>query len=125
MLRLDNQTNSWKKNMFRQKTVYVEAGFSGAVIARELALAGWQVDVFDKRKHVASNCHTSIDQKTDILVHNYGPHIFHTDDGNVWNYINQFESFSPYTNCIKALTTHGVFSLPINLLTINQLFQKK
>lgn len=102
----------------------VGAGFSGAVIAHELAKAGYNVDVFDTRSHVAGNCHTQRDPKTGVMVHVYGPHIFHTSNEKVWNYVRQFDEFMPFINRVKAITKGRVFSLPINLLTINQFFGK-
>lgn len=100
------------------------AGFSGAVIARELAEAGYTVEVVEARDHIAGNCHTERDEESGVLVHKYGPHIFHTADGRVWKYIQRFGEFLPYTNRVKATTEGKVYSLPINLLTINQLFGK-
>lgn len=100
------------------------AGFSGAVIARELGEAGYEVDVFDARPHVAGNCHTARDAETGVLVHAYGPHIFHTSNETVWNYVRRFDEFMPFTNRVKAISGGRVFSLPINLLTINQFFGK-
>lgn len=102
----------------------VGAGFSGAVLARELAEAGCQVDVFDTRPHVAGNCHTARDERTDVMVHTYGPHIFHTSNEKVWDYIRRFGEFVPFVNRVKAITGGRVFSLPLNLLTINQFFGK-
>jgi UDP-galactopyranose mutase len=102
----------------------VGAGFSGAVIAYELANKGFKVDVYDTRPHVAGNCHTERDDKTNVMTHVYGPHIFHTDNEKVWNYIQQFDEFMPFTNRVKAITHDRVYSLPINLLTINQFFGK-
>lgn len=102
----------------------VGAGFSGAVIARELAEAGHVIDVFESRAHVAGNCHTERDPETGVLVHKYGPHIFHTDNEAVWNYINRFDEFMPYVNRVKAQVKDQLFTLPINLLTINQFFKK-
>lgn len=102
----------------------VGAGFSGAVIARELAEAGYDIDVFDSRSHVAGNCHTERDAETGIMIHRYGPHIFHTDKAHVWQYLNRFTEFMPYTNRVKTTTRGQVFSLPINLHTINQFFSK-
>ncbi len=105
---------------------FAGAGFSGAVIARELAETGrYKVTVFDERPHVAGNCHTSRDEDTGIMIHHYGPHIFHTNREDVWDYVNRFAKFGPYVNRVKAHTSRGVFSLPINLLTINQFFGKK
>ena len=103
----------------------VGAGFSGAVIARELATrTSAQVHVIDARNHIGGNCHTARDESTGVLVHVYGPHIFNTRRQDVWDYVNRFASFGPYINRVKAHTPRGVFSLPINLLTINQFFGK-
>ena len=100
------------------------AGLSGAVIARELALAGYSVHVFEQRPHVAGNCHTKRDPATGIMEHCLGPHIFHTDRPEVWSYVQQFSTFQPFVNRVKAIAGHRVYTLPINLLTINQFFQK-
>lgn len=102
----------------------VGSGLSGAVIGRELAQAGYQVEIFDARDHIAGNCHTERDADTDVMVHVYGPHIFHTDDAEVWNYVNSFQTFMPYKNRVKTTVGGQVFSLPINLHTINQFFGK-
>ncbi len=59
------------------------------------------------------------------MVHRYGPHIFHTNRLDVWDYVRQFSEFGPYVNRVKASITRGVFGLPINLLTINQFFGKR
>lgn len=107
-----------------KKVLIVGAGFSGAVIARSLAEAGHKVSVIESRDHVAGNCHTYRDEKTDIMVHKYGPHIFHTDNETVWDYINCFGEMMPYVNRVKAITGNRVYSLPINLHTINQFFSK-
>jgi UDP-galactopyranose mutase len=102
----------------------VGAGFSGSVIARELALHGYSVEVFDNRSHVAGNCHSERDPISNVMIHKYGPHIFHTDNERVWQYLHQFTEFMPYTNRVKTTTQGQVFSLPINLHTINQFFRR-
>lgn len=102
----------------------VGAGFSGAVIARELAETGHKITIFESRNHIAGNCHTERDAESDVMLHVYGPHIFHTDNEEVWKYVNQYSTFMPYVNRVKAVTGNRVFSLPINLLTINQFFNK-
>jgi UDP-galactopyranose mutase len=102
----------------------VGAGFSGAVIARELASAGYKVTVFEARRHVAGNCHAERDSQTNIMVHVYGPHIFHTSNERVWNYVNQFDEFVPFINRVKSIYNNRVYSLPINLMTINSFFGK-
>jgi UDP-galactopyranose mutase len=98
------------------------AGLSCAVIARELAEQGHRITLLDKRAHVAGNCHTERDAGSGVMVHVYGPHIFHTDDEEVWRLVNRFMEFKPYVNRVKATTGGKVYSLPINLLTINQFF---
>lgn len=110
--------------MHSANLAFVGAGFSCAVIARHLAEQGHQAIVFESRKHVAGNCHTERDGPTDVMVHTYGPHIFHTDDQEVWEYIQRWGAFRPYINRVKATTQGAVYSLPINLHTINQYFNK-
>ncbi len=102
----------------------VGAGFSGAVIAHQLAQHGYRVQVFDSRTHLGGNCHTDRDPKTGVMVHVFGPHIFHTDNQRVWEFVNRHAKFEPYINRVKAVTGGRVFTLPINLLTINQFFGK-
>jgi len=102
----------------------VGAGLSGAVIARQLAEAGTPSTVLDSRDHIAGNCHTARDAETGVMVHTYGPHIFHTDDDQVWAYVNSFARFMPYVNRVKTTVGGRVYSLPVNLHTINQFFGK-
>ena len=106
------------------KILLVGAGLSGAVIGRELALAGHQCHVIDARDHIGGNCHTRRDADTGVMMHVYGPHIFHTDDQAVWNYVNRFAEFVPFQNRVKTTSQGAVYSLPVNLLTINQFFGK-
>ncbi len=101
----------------------VGAGLSGAVIGRHLADLGHKVTIVDARAHIAGNCHCARDPDTGVMVHIYGPHIFHTDDAEVWEYVNSFETFMPYKNRVKTISKGQVFSLPVNLHTINQFFQ--
>jgi UDP-galactopyranose mutase len=104
------------------RILVVGAGFSGAVIARELAEAGHKITVLESRTHVAGNCHTERCAETGILVHVYGPHIFHTDDAEVWSYVNRYARFQPYAHRVKATVGGQVFGLPLSLHTINQFF---
>ena len=111
-----------------QNILLIGAGFSSAVIARKLAEAGHQCRILEARDHIAGNCHTERDPDTGVMVHVYGPHIFHTDDEEVWDYVTSLMPFKAFVNRVKT-TTKGpdglrVFSLPINLLTINQFFNK-
>jgi UDP-galactopyranose mutase len=102
----------------------VGAGFSGAVFGRALAEAGHKVLVIDERKHVGGNCHTKRDAETGVMTHMYGPHIFHTGDERVWDYVCRFSIMMPFNHRVLAVANGAVYSLPINLLTINQFFGK-
>lgn len=102
----------------------VGAGLSGAVIARQLAEAGHRITILEQRDHIAGNCHTARDPETGVLIHVYGPHIFHTDDEEVWAYVNRFATFLPFKNRVKTTSGGQVYSLPVNLHTINQFFGK-
>ena len=107
----------------QRSILVVGAGFSGAVVARELAeRLGVKVRVIDSRTHVGGNCHTVRDEGTGVMEHVYGPHIFNTNNKAVWDYVRKFGEFRPFINRVKACTSRGMFSLPINLLTINQFF---
>ncbi len=104
------------------RLLIVGAGLSGAVIARHLAELGHHITVVEQRNHVAGNCHCARDAETGVLVHVYGPHIFHTDDVEVWDYVNRFAKFHPFKHRVKTISGGQVFSLPVNLHTINQFF---
>ena len=108
----------------KERVAIVGAGFSGAVIAHSLAKSGYACDVFESCGHVGGHCHSERDPETGILLHVFGPHIFHTDNEPVWNFVRQFDEFMPFTNRVKAISKGSVYSLPINLLTINQFFGK-
>ena len=100
----------------------VGAGFTGAVIGRELAEAGIASLVIDERSHVAGNCHTERDAESGVMIHRFGPHIFHTDSERVWDYVRRFGEFKPYVNRVKTTVKGKVYSMPVNLHTINQFF---
>ncbi len=106
------------------KFAIIGAGFSGAILANELAKNGHDIHVFESRPHVGGNCYSERDPLTGIMVHKYGPHIFHTDNEKVWSYLNQLVEFLPYINRVKTTYSGQIYSLPINLHTINQFFKK-
>ena len=108
----------------RKDFLVVGAGFTGAVIARCLAAANYKVTIIDERDHIAGNCHTERDSESRIMVHRYGPHIFNTNRVDVWKYVNSFGKFQMFTNRVKAIAKDEVYSLPINLHTINQFYRK-
>lgn len=102
--------------------IVVGAGLFGAVFAREATDAGKSVLVLEKREHIGGNCYTYEDEDSGITVPLYGPHIFHTDSLEIWNYLRRFTDFNRYQH--RPLTTHAnkVYTLPINLGTINAFF---
>ncbi|MGJ1433092.1 UDP-galactopyranose mutase [Sphingobacterium spiritivorum] len=103
----------------------IGAGFSGAVVAERLCKnPNNQIIVIDERTHIGGNCHTERDEETGVMIHKYGPHIFNTDNEMVWVYIQQFCEMMPFINRVKSVYDGQVYSLPINLHTINQFFGK-
>ncbi len=103
--------------------IIVGAGISGAVFAERFADMGKKVLVIDKRNHIGGNCY---DYKSDsgITVHKYGPHIFHTNNEKVWNYVNQFAQFNDYTHKVLSSVDGELYEFPINRNTINKFFGK-
>lgn len=107
------------------KYLVIGAGFSGSVIAERLSKNKQNyILIVDERNHLGGNCHTERDKETGIMAHKYGPHIFNTDNKEVWDYIQQFCEMMPFINRVKTIYNGNVYSLPINLHTINQFFGK-
>jgi UDP-galactopyranose mutase len=100
--------------------VIVGAGMFGASLARTLTDRGRKVLVVEKRPHVGGMCHTEI--REGIVFHVYGPHVFHTNDEKIWNHVNRFAYFIPYTTRTKAVARGKLWSLPVNLMTLYQLW---
>ena len=98
----------------------VGAGLFGAVFAHEAALKGKKVKVIEKRNHIAGNIHTR--EEEGIQVHQYGAHIFHTSDKEIWDYVNQFAEFNRYTNSPVANYKGEIYNLPFNMNTFNKLW---
>ena len=98
----------------------VGAGLFGAVFAHEAALKGKKVKVIEKRDHIAGNIYTR--EEEGIQVHQYGAHIFHTSDKEIWDYVNQFAEFNRYTNSPVANYKGEIYNLPFNMNTFNKLW---
>ena len=98
----------------------VGAGLYGAVFAQQAKAAGKSVLVIDKRNHIAGNVYTQ--SMEDINVHIYGAHIFHTNNKEVWNYVNQFAEFNRFTNAPVANYKGELYSLPFNMYTFNKMW---
>lgn len=98
----------------------VGAGLYSGVIANKAVNSGKKVLVIERRDHIAGNMYTS--QVENINVHVYGPHIFHTSDRNVWNYINQFADFNRFTNTPVARYKDEIYNLPFNMNTFSKMW---
>ena len=101
----------------------VGAGLYGSVFAERAKAAGKRVLVIEQRDHIGGNCYT--EERSGINVHVYGPHIFHTDSKAVWSYINRFAEFNHFVNRVKVDYKGELYSLPINLFTLYQLWGVK
>ena len=99
----------------------VGAGFSGSVAAERLADAGYSVLVIDKREHIGGNAFDELDQHG-VLIHRYGPHIFHTNADRVAEYLSQFTEWLPYEHRVLAQVDGQLLPIPINQDTINRLY---
>src|SRR5690242_21526540 len=102
--------------------VIVGAGFAGATVAERLAAdAGRKVLVCDRRPHIGGNAYDHYDN-AGILVHKYGPHIFHTNSREVFEYLSQFTEWRQYEHRVLASVDGQLVPIPINLDTINKLY---
>ncbi len=98
----------------------VGAGLYGSVFAHQASLHDKRCLVIDKRDHIAGNAHTKLIE--DIDVHMYGPHIFHTQNRGVWNYVNRLADFNRFTNSPIANYKGEIFNLPFNMNTFNKMW---
>jgi UDP-galactopyranose mutase len=100
----------------------VGAGFAGSVLAERLATqAGKRVLIIDKRNHIGGNAYDYYNDDG-ILIHKYGPHIFHTNSDRVWEYLSQFTEWRPYEHRVLAQVDGKLLPIPINRTTVNQLY---
>ena len=108
------------KNNGKYDYLLVGAGLYNAVLARKLADSGKKVLVIDRRAHIAGNCYTK--RMSDINVHYYGAHIMHTSDAKVWDFICSYTQMNNYTNRVRVNYEENIYSFPINMNTLNQLY---
>ena len=100
----------------------VGAGFAGSVMADRLArVAGQRVLVVDRRAHIAGNAYDHYNE-AGLLVHRYGPHIFHTNSRTIFDYLSQFTEWRPYQHRVQAWVDGQLLPIPINLDTVNRLY---
>jgi len=101
----------------------VGAGFFGAVIAERLAVdSGTKVCVIDTRHHIGGNCYSIVDPETSVECHRYGSHIFHTSNERCWDYVRRFTRFNGYRHVVHTKYRDQVYTMPINLGTINAFY---
>ncbi len=105
------------------KFLVTGAGFAGSVCAREMANAGHQVLLIDKRAHIGGNAYDEVDAHG-VLIHPYGPHIFHTNSKKVFEYLSRFTYWRFYEHRVLAQVGQDLLPIPINRTTINQLYGK-
>ena len=106
-------------------TLVVGAGFAGSVLAERLASElGQRVLVVDKRPHIGGNAYDRHDD-AGILIHPYGPHIFHTNSADIFDYLSQFTEWRPYQHRVLASVDGQQLPMPINLDTVNRLYGLK
>ncbi|NWK80885.1 UDP-galactopyranose mutase [Acinetobacter sp. SwsAc4] len=103
------------------KILIVGAGFAGSVCARELAESGHNILVVDRRDHIAGNAY-DVKDVHDILIHQYGPHIFHTNSERIFNYLSQFTQWRPYEHRVRGVVNGQEYPFPVNRDTLNQLY---
>ncbi len=108
--------------MMQREYLIVGAGFAGAVCARQLAEAGNTVLIVDKRPHIAGNAYDAVDEHG-VLVHIYGPHIFHTNSKRVFEYLSRFTNWRFYEHRVLAEVDGELTPIPINRTTINHLYK--
>ena len=106
--------------MTKYDFLIVGCGMFGSVFARMCLDAGKTVLMVDKRDHIAGNCYTK--NVDDIEVHVYGPHVFHTNNDKVWKFVNRFADFNHFTYRPKVKHKGKIYSFPINLMTLYQLW---
>ena len=99
----------------------VGAGFAGSVLSERFASAGKTVLVIDKRPHIAGNAFDEHDPHG-VLIHRYGPHIFHTNSNRVAEYLSRFTTWIPYEHRVLAVVDNQLYPIPINQTTINKLY---
>lgn len=103
--------------------VVVGAGMFGSSFARTATDNGKKVLVIEKRPHIGGMCHT--DLRDGVIFHTYGPHVFHTNDPAIWSFVNRFATFDQFIVRTKAIAKGHLWSLPVNLMTLYQLWGTK
>ena len=113
-------------NLTKYDVIIIGCGLSGIVIAEQFSSnLNKKVLIVDKRPHIGGNCYDYIDPQTDILINKYGAHLFHTNDEQVFKYINKFGKWLPWEHKVLGLIDGKYLSIPPNISTVNAIFNLK
>ena len=99
----------------------VGAGISGIVAAEQLSKKGFKVTIIEKRNHIGGNCYDYVDEETGILVNKYGAHLFHTNNEEVWTYVNSFDKWLRWEHKVVSSIDDQFIPMPVNIMTVNAL----
>lgn len=120
---LDSQVS---KEILKHKVVVVGSGFFGLTLAERIStVLNLPVLVLEKRNHIGGNAYSYKDADTNIEIHKYGTHIFHTNNKHIWDYVNRFSAFNQYRHIVESNVKGVLYPIPINLDTLEMVFQKK
>ena len=104
-----------------KNVLIVGCGISGATCARLLA-DKYKITIIDKNDFIGGACYDYLSVDESCFIHKFGPHIFHTLNENVWNFINQFDEFNNYVHCVYTQVNNETYTFPINLNVISKLY---
>jgi len=107
-----------------KKILIVGAGITGITLGERFASKGWNILILEKRNHIGGNCY-DFKNRYGILIHKYGPHIFHTKYKEVWDYLSQFTRWIPYVHKVLGYIDKKFVPIPFNLNTLYQLLPEK
>lgn len=106
----------------KYQAIVIGAGLSGTVMAERMASQlGWKVLVLEQRDHIGGNCFDEYDDHG-VLIHRYGPHLFHTDNKDVWDYLSRFTEWLPYEHRVLSRIDRQLVPIPFNLTSIERCF---
>lgn len=105
-----------------KNVLIVGAGISGATCARILAEKNYNITVIDKNNFIGGNCYDYLSNDNSCFIHKFGPHIFHTSNKIVWDFVNKFSKFNNYVHCVYTKINDDIYTFPINLDVISKLF---
>jgi UDP-galactopyranose mutase len=104
--------------------IIIGSGFAGAVVANKMAKEGKKVLIIEKRNHIGGNCYDTLDEHG-VLIHQYGPHIFHTNNEEVYEYLSQFTKWYDYSHEVVANLNGMYIPVPFNLNTLKKVYDAK